>query len=136
MSPLNTQRDLHRIRVVSLHWSPSFCQFNSMVTGLLPWVPETFLALFPVSVRPTPKIPAAREKNLWYPGYRVTVLEDFNCTVLYGRFRRSYSYRAQDLILFYSNVYRPFLVHQKPLFQSNLSLNKFLFTCKLNSFSY
>ena len=46
-------------------------------------MPETFLALFPVSVkslasaygrrrvglRPTPKIPAAREKNLWYPGY-------------------------------------------------------------------
>ena len=45
---------------------------------------ETFLARFPVSVaasplvaygrrrvglRPTPKIPAAREKNLWYPGY-------------------------------------------------------------------
>ena len=52
----------------------------------LPWVPETFLARFPVSVkssplaasaygrrcvslRPTAKIPAAREKNLWYPGY-------------------------------------------------------------------
>ena len=50
----------------------------------LPWLPETFLARFPVSVaasplvaygrrrvglRPTPKIPAAREKNLWYPGY-------------------------------------------------------------------
>ena len=44
----------------------------------IPWVPETFLARFPVSVksfaargfglRPTPKIPAAREKNLWYPG--------------------------------------------------------------------
>ena len=56
-----------------------------------PGVPETFLARFPVSVksrlrrswlRPTaedvstfgqhrkfPKIPAAREKNLWYPGY-------------------------------------------------------------------
>ena len=32
----------------------------------LPWVPETFQARFP---RPTPKIPAAREKNqLWYPG--------------------------------------------------------------------
>ena len=56
----------------------------------VPWVPETFLARFPVSVksfsrlrrswlRPTaedvsafgqtPKTPAAREKNLWYPGY-------------------------------------------------------------------
>ena len=55
-------------------------------TALVPWVPETFLARFPVSVkssplvasaygrrcvglRPTLKIPAAREKNLWYPGY-------------------------------------------------------------------
>ena len=48
----------------------------------LPWVPETFLARFPVSVkslsygrrcvglRPTPKIPTAREKNLWYPAYQ------------------------------------------------------------------
>ena len=53
----------------------------------LPWVPETFLARFPVSVksiethfsrgfvahgfdlRPSTKIPAAREKNLWYTGY-------------------------------------------------------------------
>ena len=52
----------------------------------VPWVPETFLARFPVSVkssplvasaygrrcvglRPTPKIPTACEKNLWYPGY-------------------------------------------------------------------
>ena len=40
---------------------------------LLPWVPENFLARFLVSarglgLRPTPKIPAAREKNLWYPG--------------------------------------------------------------------
>ena len=50
----------------------------------VPWVPETFLARFPVSVksflaasaygrrcvglRPTPKISSAREKNLWYPG--------------------------------------------------------------------
>ena len=42
----------------------------------VPWVSETFLARFPVSVKslrcvglqPTPKIPAAREKNLWYPG--------------------------------------------------------------------
>ena len=33
MCPLNRQRDLHSIRVVSLHWSPSFCQLNSMVTG-------------------------------------------------------------------------------------------------------
>ena len=48
----------------------------------LPWVPETFLARFPVfsvasaygrrcvSLRSTPKIPTTREKNLWYPsGY-------------------------------------------------------------------
>ena len=48
-----------------------------------PWVPGTFLAGFPVFApplvasadgqrgvfRPTPKIPAAREKDLWYPGY-------------------------------------------------------------------
>ena len=33
-------------------------------------------------LRPTPKIPAAGGKNLWYSGYRFTVLEDFNCTVL------------------------------------------------------
>ena len=43
----------------------------------LPWVPETFLPLVAsaygrrcVGLRSTPKlIPAAREKNLWYPGY-------------------------------------------------------------------
>ena len=48
-----------------------------------PWVPETFLARFPVSAlllvasaydrrcvfRLTPHILAAHEKNLWYPGY-------------------------------------------------------------------
>ena len=53
----------------------------------LPWVPETFLARFPVlsslivtresvsgfaargfGLRPTPKIPPAREKSLWYLG--------------------------------------------------------------------
>ena len=53
------------------------------VVGHPPWVPGTFLARFPVSApplmasadgqrcvfRPTPKIPAAREKDLWYPGY-------------------------------------------------------------------
>ena len=42
-------------------------------------MPEVFLAASPlvasaygqrrVGLRPTPKIPAAREKNLWYPGY-------------------------------------------------------------------
>ena len=41
-------------------------------------VPEVFLAASPlvasaygrrrVGLRPTPKLPAAREKNLWYPG--------------------------------------------------------------------
>ena len=42
-------------------------------------VPEVFLAASPlvnsaygrrcVGLQPTPKIPAAREKNLWHPGY-------------------------------------------------------------------
>ena len=42
-------------------------------------MPEVFLAASPlvasaygrrrVGLRPTPKLPAAREKNLWYPGY-------------------------------------------------------------------
>ena len=54
----------------------------------VPWVPETFLARFPVSVKslaasaygriciglqPTPKIPATREKNVWYPNCRVSL---------------------------------------------------------------
>ena len=76
-------------------------QIHFNTSGWLPWLPETFLEQFPVSVkslwwparkvflatsllvasaygrrcvglRPTPKIPAAREKNLWYPGYWVT----------------------------------------------------------------
>ena len=44
-------------------------------------MPEVFLAASPlvasayvrrgVGLRPTPKIPAAREKNLWYPGYNL-----------------------------------------------------------------
>ena len=48
-----------------------------------PWVPETFIARFPLSAPPlvasadgrrcvfrlTPKIPAAREKDLGHPGY-------------------------------------------------------------------
>ena len=53
-------------------------------TGFEPltsWVPETFLSAVSVrfvasaygrrcvSLRPTPKGPAAREENLWYPGY-------------------------------------------------------------------
>ena len=66
-----------------------FTIFYNFSRGI-PWVPETFLARFPVSVksflaasplvasaygrrcvglRPTPQIPAAREKNLWHPGY-------------------------------------------------------------------
>ena len=30
-----------------------------------------------VGLRPTPKIPAAREKNLWYPGYTSTEINIF-----------------------------------------------------------
>ena len=65
-------------------------QIMSLAAYSIPWVPETFLARFPVlsslflaasplvalaygrrcvGLRPTPKIPAAREKNLWSPGY-------------------------------------------------------------------
>ena len=56
-----------------------------MYANEVPWVPETFLArvrflsirrswLRPTeedvsALRPTPKTPAARERNLWYPGY-------------------------------------------------------------------
>ena len=62
--------------------------FFFSTTEVLTWVPETFLARFPVSVkslasplvasaygrrcvglRPIQKIPAALEKGLWYPGY-------------------------------------------------------------------
>ena len=53
-------------------------QNKLQVTVHITWVPETFLARLPlvalaysrscVGLRPTPKIPAAREKNLWYPG--------------------------------------------------------------------
>ena len=60
---------------------------SSVLIGtILPWVPESFRSrgfrflssLFlaasaygrrRVSLRSTPKIPTAREKNLWYPGY-------------------------------------------------------------------
>ena len=59
-------------------------QNKLQVTVHITWVPETstetFQARLPlvasaydrsfVGLRPTPKIPAAREKNLWYPGYR------------------------------------------------------------------
>ena len=60
------------------------------IVHALPWVPETFLARFPVwfvasaygrrcvSLRSTPKIPTAREKNLWYPEY--ACLEDLDTT--------------------------------------------------------
>ena len=71
-----------------------FCLYGNVVkvntTSILPWVPETFLARFRflsslysdplekfflatsaycVGLRPAPKIPAVREKSLWYPGY-------------------------------------------------------------------
>ena len=49
MYPLNRQRDLHRISVVSLHWST---------------------VILPVQLH----------------GNRFTVLDDFNCTVLYAIF--------------------------------------------------
>ena len=55
-------------------------QNKLQVTVNITWVPETFQARLPlvasaydrscVGLRPTPKIPAAREKNLWYPEYR------------------------------------------------------------------
>ena len=62
-------------------------QIMSLAAHAIPWVPETFLARFPVlsslflaasplvasaggfGLRPTPKIAAAGEKNLWSPGY-------------------------------------------------------------------
>ena len=60
-------------------------QIMSLAAYAVPWVPETFLARLPVlsslflaasaygrrcvGLRPTPKIPAAREKNLCSPGY-------------------------------------------------------------------
>ena len=51
--------------------------FSSTVSGFC----EVFIAASPlvasaygqrrVGLRPTPKIPTAREKNLWYPGYQI-----------------------------------------------------------------
>ena len=58
-----------------------FTNANALAS-MVPWVPETFLARFSgfflapsacgrrcVGLRPTTKVPAARDKNLWYPGY-------------------------------------------------------------------
>ena len=50
-------------------------EIDTLVFQTIPWVPDALLARFPVSgrrrvgLRPTPKLPAAREKNLWYLGY-------------------------------------------------------------------
>ena len=65
------------------YWSKKFVAkhfvditiYLSEANDLSPWVPETFSSavsrffsrLRRSWLRPTPKIPAAREKNLWYP---------------------------------------------------------------------
>ena len=75
-------------------------QNKLQVTGHITWVPETFQARLPlvasaydgscVGLRPTPKIPAAREKNLWYPArvpYTVLQNESKNlCTATWNPF--------------------------------------------------
>ena len=43
---------------------------------------------FPVSVKSSPTIPTAREKNLWYPGYR-NFSRKFKCRVMPGRVMNS-----------------------------------------------
>ena len=43
--------------------------YDVSIIPYLPWVPETFLGQHP-------KIPAAREKNLWCPGLRSTDFEE------------------------------------------------------------
>ena len=77
---------IRRIRIEKLNrrifakQKPIYCHHEGTschVALHVPWVPETSLARFPrptaedvsIGLRPTPKIPAAREKNLWYPGY-------------------------------------------------------------------
>ena len=48
--------------------------FSSAVSGFC----QVFASAYGrgcVRLRPTPKIPAARKKNLWYPGYRISVYD-------------------------------------------------------------
>ena len=54
MSPLDKQRDLHRIRVALLHRSTIFGQCNSKVTGLPSWRILTVLYCSPSRVK-TPR---------------------------------------------------------------------------------
>ena len=76
-NPLSLEKELKNVSKTRLVFA------NAMtLASLVPWVPETFLARFSrfflaasaygrrcVGLWPTTKIPAAREKNLWYPGY-------------------------------------------------------------------
>ena len=75
---LNWTNDIGDINCLCNWIKYRFTIFLHAIITRLPWVPETFLARFLVAsavgrscvvLRPTPKIPTAREKNLWYPGY-------------------------------------------------------------------
>ena len=72
VSQLNWTNDIGDINCLCNWIKYRFTIFLHAIITRLPWVPETFLAWFLVScvvLRPTPKIPTARKKNLWYPGY-------------------------------------------------------------------
>ena len=72
---LNWTNDIGDINCLCNWIKYRFTIFLHAIITRLPLVPETFLARFLVAsahcvvLRPTPKIPTAREKNLWYPGY-------------------------------------------------------------------
>ena len=70
--PLNWTNDIGDINCLCNWIKYRFTIFLHAIITRLPWVPETFLARFllaSVVLQPKPKIPTAREKNLWYPGY-------------------------------------------------------------------
>ena len=70
--PSNWTNDIGDINCLCNWIKYRFTIFLHAIITRLPWVPETFLARFllaSVVLRPKPKIPTAREKNLWYPGY-------------------------------------------------------------------
>ena len=61
--------------------------FSSTVSG--------FCQVFIVTLRPTPKIPAAREKNLWYPGQEMSYWEFFLLKVAYFVAMIKFSWRGK-----------------------------------------
>ena len=77
-------------RRIAVSGPKKFLDFPETAPLIVPWVPEVFLARFPVSVMSllcsaSGRRPPFREKNLWYPGYsdRRSVITHFGCLVCF-----------------------------------------------------